>query len=62
MIEPTDADIGRGVNYIIPNLPTETGVITSFNEHYVFVRYRDQHPSANGKATHRMDLYWETES
>ena len=59
MIEPTQADIGRSVVYT-GNYggPIEEGIITSFNETTVFVRYRTQHPGANGQATSREDLNW----
>lgn len=56
MIEPTKDDIGRWVVYL-PNHPTdsEVGVISSFNEHLVFVRYSSK-PS--GEGTHRGNLEW----
>lgn len=58
MIEPTEADIGRGVVYTgnrYPDGKLEDGEITSFNEHSVFVRYRgDRH----SKGTAREDLEW----
>lgn len=60
MINPTEADIGRKVIYTPMCAPAESnwreeGVITSFNEHYVFVRYDRQTTSA---ATARCDLEW----
>jgi len=56
---PTEADVGRGVVYTPPHGgPSEDGVITGFNDEYVFVRYQDQHPGANGKATRHEDLRW----
>ena len=60
MIDPTEADIGRGVVYqaSYPNAPREDGIITSFNEHVVFVRYAGQHPGTFGQATSREDLEW----
>lgn len=59
MIDPTEADIGRRVVYRAQGQPGERGVITSFNKHWVFVRYaRQRHPDANGIATHRDDLHW----
>lgn len=59
MIDPTEKDIGRGVVYTGNfNGPREDGMITSFNEVVVFVRYVGQHPSAPGKATRREDLDW----
>lgn len=33
-------------------------MITSFNDHYVFVRYEKHHPGASGRATSREDLVW----
>ena len=60
MIDPTDKDIGRGVVYRDQNKidKVEDGAITSFNDKYVFVRYKSQHPGANGQATRREDLEW----
>jgi hypothetical protein len=60
VINPTDADIGREVTYKARHkgAKIEDGVITSFNDTYVFVRYRDQYPAAWGKATSREDLEW----
>ena len=60
MIEPTNDDIGRSVVYQAghPGAPREDGVITSFNEFCVFVRYSKQHPGAPGQATARCDLEW----
>ena len=56
MIEPTTADIGRAVLYGPKyGQPLEEGVITSFNNVFVFVRYgTDKH----SKATLREDLRW----
>lgn len=62
MIDPTEADIGRRVLYY-PGPPPHTeplekpeeGVITSFNEEYVFVRYGSD---IGSKATLRDYLYW----
>lgn len=59
MINPTKADIGRGVVYTgnrYPGGQTESGVITSFNKYVVFVRYDGERHS---KATDRGDLEWE---
>jgi hypothetical protein len=51
MINPTLEDIGRKVVYT--GYRPEEGVITSFNEFYVFVRYgRD----TTSKGTQRRDL------
>ena len=56
MIEPNKNDIGKGVVYTPKN---EQGAITSFNDNYVFVRYKSQFPGAPGQATRREDLEWE---
>lgn len=47
------AAIGRSVVYVMPGgeRRRDYGVITSVNNHYVFVRYLNQHPSAPGQAT-----------
>lgn len=59
---PTEADIGRGVVYYPPHGGRpEDGVITSLNDHFVFVRYRTQHPGARGQATRYRDLRWACE-
>ena len=57
MIDPTDADIGRAVLYRDAGqaYDGERGVITSFNQHYVFVRYG---AGDGAKATSRSDLEW----
>lgn len=34
----------------------EIGVVTSWNDKTIFVRYEKQHPSANGQATNPWDL------
>lgn len=56
MIEPTEQDIGRKVIY--RDLggwgKIEEGLITSFNEHWVFVRYH----GITSAATARSDLEW----
>lgn len=57
MIEVTINDIGRVVIYRAhhPGAEREEGVITSFNDTCVFVRYgRDKH----SKGTARRDLEW----
>ena len=58
MINPTQGDIGRSVVYTgnrHPDGRLEEGVITSFNEATVFVRYgADKH----SKGTARADLEW----
>jgi hypothetical protein len=53
MINPTKADIGRNVVYQ-PRM--QVGVITTFTEQYVFVKYGSGSTSA---ATKREDLEWE---
>jgi hypothetical protein len=58
MIEPTEEDIGRAVVYTghrYPGGKLEEGVITSFNDHRVFVRYGADKGS---KSTSREDLEW----
>jgi hypothetical protein len=58
MIDPgalTPADVGRGVVYMPRVGPWEDGIITSYNERYVFVRYRG---SETSKATRPLDLDW----
>jgi len=62
MINPTEADIGRKVVY--PGRSRveggfsrpQVGIITSFNEKYIFVRYG---VGATSAATKREDLEWE---
>jgi hypothetical protein len=58
MIDPSQDDIGRAVIYTgnrYPGGKTEEGVITSFNNTAVFVRYgADKH----SKGTARADLEW----
>lgn len=59
MIRPLHKDIGRGVIYrAFYGAPAEGGNITSFNDHFVYVRYQSQHAEANGKATPREKLEW----
>lgn len=55
MIEPTSKHIGCKVVYRNGLGQFEDGVITSFNDHYVFVRYG---ADAHSKATRREDLQW----
>ena len=56
MIEPTKEDIGRKVVYTGNyNGPLEEGVITSFNDTAVFVRYGAK---LCAQATSRSDLEW----
>lgn len=58
MIEPSENDVGRGVVYTgnrYEGGKLEQGVITSFNGHSVFVRYKGD---VGSKATSREDLEW----
>lgn len=56
MIDPTDDDIGLPVVYL-SHESREAGVVTGFNDRWVFVRYgTDLH----SKATPRGDLEWVT--
>lgn len=57
MIEPSEKDIGRKVIYKrSPSMDTgEEGVITSFNDTYVHVRYGSD---THSKATRHHDLEW----
>ena len=58
MINPTLNDVGRAVVYTgnrYEGGQLESGVITSFNDSCVFVRYRGD---INSKATSREDLEW----
>lgn len=57
MIDPDERDIGRKVLYRArhPGAKAEEGVITSFNDTCVFVRYGADNGS---KGTRREDLEW----
>jgi hypothetical protein len=58
MIEPTKDDIGRAVVYTGNRFPggrLEEGIITSFNDYRVFVRYGSDKGS---KSTSRENLEW----
>lgn len=58
MINPVKNDIGRNVTYMgnyVNNGKPEWGVVTSFNDDYVFVQYEGE---SNSKATKREDLIW----
>jgi hypothetical protein len=58
MINPTQTDVGRGVIYQGGHPDDrDTGIISSFNDRVVFVRYRGKHGGA--QATRREDLTWE---
>jgi len=55
-IWPTDEDVGRGVVYTAHEAAKpEDGVVTSFNDVFVFVRYGADKGS---KATRPQDLQW----
>ena len=56
MINPTEKDIGRQVIYQGGHPDDrEEGVITSFNDHSVFVRYGAK---VQSQGTNRADLAW----
>jgi len=59
VIKPTEKDIGRMVVYRQPYMKTtenwEFGIITSFNEHFVHVRYGTE---TGSKSTKHSDLTW----
>ena len=55
-LDEARANIGAGVVYRRPYCPAEDGVITGVSSTSVFVRYCDQHPGADGKATAPEDL------
>jgi hypothetical protein len=55
MIEPKQSDIGREVIYRASNAEAEEGVITRFNEKYVFVRFGKEEKSV---VTTRDQLEW----
>lgn len=60
MIQPTEADAGRTVEYLDRNRMTavpEQGVLKSWNEHYAFVLYGGDYQA---KATAFADLRWVT--
>lgn len=59
MINPTKNDVGRSVIYKPGRGHVEEGVITSFNDYAVFVRYGSDKQS---KGTYRKDLTWVSES
>lgn len=56
MIEVTKKDIGRCVVYYEGHGEIEKGIITSFNESYVFIRYAYQDSDSGGIATYRDHL------
>jgi hypothetical protein len=56
MIEPDQSDIGRKVIWCVHgNAQVKEGVITRFNEKYVFVRFGKEEKSA---VTTRDELEW----
>ena len=56
MIEPKQSDIGREMIYRVhSNAEAEKGVITRFNEKYVFVRFGKEETSV---VTTRDQLEW----
>lgn len=58
VITPTEDDIGRKVIYTGNRKwdgPDEEGVVTSFNDHSIFVRYGSK---AHSEGTRREDLIW----
>jgi hypothetical protein len=57
-LDEARAHIGDGVVYRHPwcGCEGDDGVITSVGTRFVFVRYRDQHPGADGRATDPADL------
>jgi hypothetical protein len=59
MINPTPDDIGRRVIYKLESFGApgarDQGVITSYNDHMVFVRYGSDQGSMG---TRRKDLHW----
>lgn len=58
MVDPVLDDVGRAVIYHPSHGYSEKGIVTSFNERFVFVRYEKQHPTATGQATSRENLFW----
>ncbi len=57
-IDPVESDIGKRVVYLNPYCKIQYGVITSFNKHFVFVKY--DNTGSTSQATDRKDLDWET--
>lgn len=57
-IDAARQHVGRGVVYVPGHGAREDGVITGVSDHYVFVRFADQHPAAHGKACNPADLEW----
>lgn len=59
MIEVTNNDIGRSVFFSSKYELETKGVITGFNEYWVFVRYTWQSYGSKGIPTKRESLRWE---
>ena len=61
MIHPTHNDVGRKVTYtpsgVYPDKLVEEGIITAFNDRYVWVRFGG---SVTGAACDRKNLDWLT--
>ena len=55
MIKPITNDVGRRVTYREFDGSFEHGIITSFNDHCVFVQYK---LGCTSQATSREDLEW----
>ena len=55
MINPTASDVGRRVVYTMPHGEVKSGIVSSWNDEWVFVRYTTGDTAA---ATHRKDLNW----
>jgi len=55
LINPEEKDIGRAVRYTTPHNTQKYGIVTSFNDSFVFVRYGIGDTSA---ATKREHLEW----
>ena len=62
MIDPQDGDEGRKVIYTGGAGEQETGIVSSWNDHAVFVRYQSNYSPFQYKlqpqATNREDLRW----
>lgn len=56
----SDFKVGDAVVYkpegVQPGLALEDGIVTSVNDHYVFVRFTGMHPAAPGRACRPEDL------
>ncbi len=49
-MKPGDFKIGDAVVYVDHSGKREDGMVTSVNDSFVFVKFKHQHPNANGKA------------